>query len=166
MSGESSQPVAGWYPDPSGAPRYRYFDGELWTDHYHGGAMTTGVPTAAKSPIEYWRIVMIDNFANFDGRARRAEYWWTYLINGAAFVVLLIMGAIIGSGGLVLPGLFILVAFIPALAVSVRRLHDTDKSGWWLLIVLAPFGGIILLIFQALESDRGSNRYGPSPKYP
>jgi uncharacterized membrane protein YhaH (DUF805 family) len=162
---EAGQPAPGWYPDPSGAPRYRYWDGELWTEHYHGDAATTGVLLPTPTPFQYWKTAMLEKGLRFEGRARQGEYWWTYLINLAIFVGLLIVGAIVGGGAILIAVLFPLVAFIPNLGVAVRRLHDTNKSGWWLLLVLAPFGGIILLVLLAIEGDRGPNQYGPSPLY-
>ena len=70
-----------------------------------------------------------------------------------------------GGGGSLLSGLFFLAMLIPSLAVTFRRLHDTDRSGWWLLIGLVPLiGGIIFLIFMIQDSQSGENKYGPNPK--
>lgn len=181
MTDNPGQTPAGWYPDPSGAPRQRYFDGELWTDDYHdasaavgasggvtgagGYAVHGGGQAETLDPVGYWKKVMLENYANFEGRARRAEYWWTYLINVAIMIVLVILGLIIGNAGIVLPLLFGLAIVIPTIAVAVRRLHDTGKSGWFYLISLIPFGGIVLIVFMATDGDRGSNQYGTSPKY-
>jgi uncharacterized membrane protein YhaH (DUF805 family) len=124
----------------------------------------------------YWYLEVMKKYAVFAGRARRKEYWMFHLVN---FVILLpIMGVAI-AGILVQPrtlrpGLFLpffLIAFgyslamlIPSLAVSVRRLHDTDLSGWWLLISLVPLGGIVVFVFHVLDGTPGPNRYGPNPK--
>ncbi len=115
------------------------------------------------------------NYATFTGRARRSEYWFVQLFlvltNVAAGLVdLYLMDGDIdrfianGGGGIV--GLvWIVVTIVPALAVLARRLHDTNKTAWWLLIGLVPVaGGIVLLVFALIDSDPGDNRYGPSPK--
>ena len=102
------------------------------------------------------------NYANIDGRAIRSEYWWFAL----ACVILQIVAAIMGSGyasgflGFVLLviGLAIL---IPSVTVGVRRLHDTDKTGWWMLLAFVPFGGLVLLVFFAMKGTDGPNRFGP-----
>jgi uncharacterized membrane protein YhaH (DUF805 family) len=115
------------------------------------------------------------NYATFTGRARRSEYWFIQLFlvvtNVAAGLIdLYLMDGDIdrfianGGGGIV--GLvWIVVTIVPALAVLARRLHDTNKTAWWLLIGLVPVaGGIVLLVFALIDSDPGDNRYGPSPK--
>ena len=181
MTDTPGQTPAGWYPDPSGAPRQRYFDGAQWTDHYDDGgaaAQTAGAmggggyamqsaAEPARDPIGYWKKVVLENYANFSGRARRAEYWWAYLINIAIAVVLFLLGTVIlGDAGVFLPIVFVLGVFIPMLSSLVRRLHDTGKSGWYYFVSLIPLvGGIILLVFLATDGERGANQYGPSPKY-
>ncbi len=127
----------------------------------------------AGSPLEIYKTVLTKKYADFSGRARRAEFWWFWLMNLAVVIGLRIVASILGVvsdalGSLValLIPLYWLAVFIPSLALAVRRLHDTNKSGWWLLIGLIPFvGAIILLVFYLLDSDRGANDYGPSPKY-
>ena len=115
------------------------------------------------------------NYATFKGRARRSEYWFIQLflvltnLAVAAIDLALMNGDVdrfIDNGGGGIVGLiWILVTIVPALAVLVRRLHDTDKSGWWALIGLVPFvGAIVLLIFTVLDSDVAENKYGMSPK--
>ncbi len=118
------------------------------------------------------------NYATFSGRARRSEYWFFYLFNLIAVFVFMIIGAILGAifgggkgaaGGLavgyVLYILYGLAAFIPSLAVAVRRLHDTNRSGWNLLWCLLPFvGGIVVLVFMVMDSYPGENQYGENPK--
>jgi len=116
-----------------------------------------------------WYMAVIRKYADFSGRARRKEYWMFALINFLISIVISIVGAIIGdSNGLIsvsLSGIYALFIFIPSLAVTVRRLHDTNKSGWWILISLIPFlGAIILLIFMIMDSDANDNAYGPNPK--
>ena len=115
------------------------------------------------------------NYATFKGRSRRSEYWFVQLFLlitnlAAAAIDLWLMDGDVeqfmanGGGGIV--GLvWILVTIVPALAILVRRLHDSDKSGWWALMLLVPFAGaIVLLIFVVTDSDTGDNQYGPSPK--
>ena len=96
---------------------------------------------------------VLGNYANFSGRARRSEYWW--------WVVFTLLWSWIPPLNLLL----LLVFFIPALAVCVRRLHDTGRTGWWILISLIPIlGGLVLLIFYCIDSQPGENQYGPNPK--
>lgn len=110
-------------------------------------------------------------YADFQGRARRSEYWLFWLFQVVVNIVLSIVGSIVSGGdpqsaasyGLL--GLFGLALLIPNLAVSFRRLHDTNRSAWWLLIALIPFvGGLVLLIFMVLDGTPGENRFGPDPK--
>ncbi len=122
--------------------------------------------------MNYFIDCMTKKYAKFDGRARRAEYWFFVLFSIIAQIVL---GFLIGViGGLIqlpletiqlLANLVSLAFFLPGLAVCIRRLHDIGKSGWWVLIVLIPIiGAIILLIFEVQEGNRGPNQYGPDPK--
>lgn len=119
------------------------------------------------------------NYANFSGRARRSEYWFFYLFNMIAVFVFMIVGAILGgifggsgSGaaigtviGYVLYILYALAALIPSLAVTVRRLHDTNRSGWNIFWALLPLvGAIVLLVFMVSDSFPGENQYGENPK--
>ena len=102
----------------------------------------------------------LGNYANFNGRARRSEYWWFFLIVNISFLVLGILGALVLSLLQVVEVVLALALFLPALAVTARRLHDTDRSGWWILLGLVPFGGIVLLVFCVLPGTSGPNRYG------
>ena len=124
----------------------------------------------------------IRKYAQFSGRARRKEYWmFCLLIIGIEIVFYALMG-ILGAGPMMagdptagvnpIAGLLMLVfsvvmlgRFIPSLAVSFRRLHDTNRSAWWLLIALIPFlGVVVLLVFMLLDGTPGDNRFGPDPK--
>ncbi|MGZ6826370.1 MAG: DUF805 domain-containing protein [Mycobacteriales bacterium] len=106
---------------------------------------------------------VLGNYAGFSGRARRSEYWFWALALLVAGIVVGIVDAAIGSP--VLGYLLDLAVLVPSLAVGVRRLHDTGKSGWWLLIGLVPLAGaIVLLVFFVTDSYPGDNQYGPSPK--
>jgi uncharacterized membrane protein YhaH (DUF805 family) len=116
--------------------------------------------------VGYFKRVVLEKYADFSGRARRAEYWWFTLANFIAFVILLILGAI-SNVFFVLLVIYWIALIVPSLAVTFRRLHDTDKSGWFILFGLVPFvGGLILLIFMVLDSTRGTNQWGTSEKYP
>lgn len=112
--------------------------------------------------IDYYTGVL-KNYAGFEGRARRAEFWQYALVNFVIAVVLAILGAVINFPYLVV--LYYLGVLVPSLAVCVRRLHDTSKSGWWVFISFVPFvGGIILLVFTCMDSIPGANQFGPNPK--
>ncbi len=112
-------------------------------------------------------LTCLAKYATFDGRARRPEYWWFVLFAVGAQIVLsmidgVIWGAVFGMWGMSpLSWLFGLAVIVPGLAVTVRRLHDIDKSAWWLLIVLVPMvGSIVLLVFMCLPGTQGRNRFG------
>jgi uncharacterized membrane protein YhaH (DUF805 family) len=105
----------------------------------------------------------LTQYAGFAGRARRSEYWWFALFAFVVYVVAALLDAVVGAQVFsVVAGLGLL---LPSIAVGVRRLHDTGRSGWWWLIGLVPFvGGIVLLVFACLDGEPGPNRFGPSPK--
>lgn len=115
----------------------------------------------------YFIKVLKENFANFSGRARREEYWYYSL---AVFVVSTILSILSTAGTVgvifsIVSFLFSLCILIPGLAVSVRRLHDTGRSGWWLLLCLIPLiGAIVLLVFMVTEGQKGENKWGDDPK--
>jgi uncharacterized membrane protein YhaH (DUF805 family) len=110
---------------------------------------------------------VLSQYVGFSGRARRSEYWWYilfYLIVAiVASIIDNILGTDSGNTGLV-AGLVALALFLPTLAVSVRRLHDTGRSGWWILLGLIPLIGAIILIVWYCQDSQGPNAYGPSPK--
>ena len=117
-----------------------------------------------------WYLQALKKYADFSGRARRREYWFYILFYVIILVVLTICDTIIGTtmqgAGLgILTLIYLLAVLIPTLAVTVRRLHDTGRSGWWILIQLVPIVGVfILLYFLVSDSNPGTNAYGPSPK--
>ena len=116
-----------------------------------------------------WYLDAWKNYFTFTGRARRKAYWMFVLFNIIAMVVLGIIDNTLGlageSGYGILSGLYGLAVIIPGIAVAVRRLHDTGRCGWWILIGLVPFiGAIVLLVFMVLDSQPGENQYGPNPK--
>lgn len=128
-----------------------------------------------------WMLMPYRRYADFSGRSRRMEYWmfslFQFLVLCAFFLLIFIGGYSIdeygGSGELGALGyvgiiglvIFALGSFIPSLAVTVRRLHDQDKSGWWILIQFVPYiGGLIMLVLMFIDGTRGENRFGPDPK--
>ena len=117
-----------------------------------------------------WFFGVYKKYAVFSGRARRKEYWFFTLFVTISFILLAIVDGITGtldpmSGVGLTTVIFALGSILPSIAVSVRRLHDTDRSGWWFLISLIPLiGGIVLLVFCCLDSSPGQNRFGANPK--
>jgi uncharacterized membrane protein YhaH (DUF805 family) len=111
-----------------------------------------------------WYLDVLKKYAVFTGRARRKEYWMFALFNVIIAIALGIIEGIVGGPG-VLGGLYGLAVLIPSIAVGVRRLHDTGRSGWWILIGLVPvIGFIVLIVFFATDGQPGTNQYGPNPK--
>lgn len=137
-----------------------------------------------KEIIDTFKYVFLQNYANFSGRARRSEYWLfnlaMYLVSLFIFVPMVLFAvAIIASSFksssldgtvvlflviLLIMFVFLLATLIPSLAVGVRRLHDTNRSGWWFLLSLIPLGGVIIYVFLMQDSDEGFNDYGADPK--
>lgn len=117
-----------------------------------------------------WYIEAIKKYAVINGRARRKEYWYFFLFNTLITLVIVFAEAFTGNldpdtGYGLLSGIYTLALLIPSIAVSIRRLHDINRSGWWLLIVLIPLiGPIVLLVFFATDSKEDENEYGISPK--
>jgi uncharacterized membrane protein YhaH (DUF805 family) len=111
----------------------------------------------------HWYIKALENYAVFSGRARRSEFWYFGLFN-----MLIQLGLGFFDHFLRLPlleGLYALAILIPSIAVTTRRLHDTDRSGWWQLLLLIPLIGlIVLIVFEFQDSQPGPNRYGANPK--
>lgn len=106
----------------------------------------------------------LKKYAVFRGRARRSEYWIFILFNLIASLGIGIVESFFGSQGIA-GLLYNLAVFIPTLAVSIRRLHDTDRSGWWILISFIPvIGAIVFIVFMTIDSNEGSNRFGYNPK--
>jgi uncharacterized membrane protein YhaH (DUF805 family) len=120
-----------------------------------------------------WYLKVLKQYADFNGRARRQEYWMFALFNFIAVFALAIVGVIIG-GVLDAPEIaaipyliYVLGVLIPGLAVAVRRLHDQNKSGWYYCVAFIPLvGSIWLIVLLATEGDAGPNQYGPDPKNP
>lgn len=126
-------------------------------------------PTAVKT--------VLSKYAQFEGRASRSEYWyWVLALIVTSIILSVIEGAIIApsigfepfdpEAGQPLQLLMIMVVFLPSLAVSVRRLHDGGRSGWWIFIQLVPFvGSLILLWWYVLPGDQADNEFGTPPSF-
>jgi uncharacterized membrane protein YhaH (DUF805 family) len=125
--------------------------------------------------IDWWKKVVFKNYANFQGRARRSEYWYYALFNVILILPLYVIAmiglvseitalSIVGGLGYIV---ILLGTFIPSLAAVVRRLHDVGRSGWYYFIALIPIAGVIILIVWLFtEGNRGANEYGDDPKNP
>jgi uncharacterized membrane protein YhaH (DUF805 family) len=112
-----------------------------------------------------WFLEALKKYAVFSGRARRKEYWMYTLFITIIYIVLAVISSASKSAGIALLVIFYLAILLPSVAVGVRRLHDTGRSGWWLLFGIVPLvGGITLLVFTCLDSQPGPNKYGPNPK--
>jgi len=124
-------------------------------------------PPALSNPlISYWKLVVLERYAQFTGRARRAEFWWYALAN---FIITFVLQLLTGVSGIfwALYVIYVLAVLIPGIAVGIRRLHDTGRSGWWILIAFIPLvGAIVLIVFFATDSTHGTNQYGTAEKYP
>ncbi|WP_438965309.1 DUF805 domain-containing protein [Flavobacterium sp.] len=117
--------------------------------------------------LDWWKKVVIDNYANFNGRARRKEYWYFVLVN---IIISILLGILDGIGGLfigdpengngILGSISSIVFLIPSIAVGVRRMHDNGKSGWYLLIPIYNF------VLAVSEGENQKNEYGNNPKAP
>lgn len=127
-----------------------------------------------------WYLEVLKKYAVFSGRARRREFWYFHLFNLLFALLFALLAGFIAGIIVVLAGvdettalgitegivdLYLLVVLVPSIAVSVRRLHDTSKSGWLVLLGLIPFiGPLLLLVFYCEDSEPGTNKYGPNPK--
>ena len=114
--------------------------------------------------MEWYLKVVRDNYANFNGRARRKEYWMYFLFHSIFAFAIMVFDAFI-EAEFVIYFIYIIIFLFPSLAVGIRRLHDTDHSGWWLLFGAVPLvGPLTVFVFTCLDSTPGSNKYGPNPK--
>lgn len=117
-----------------------------------------------------WYLHVLKNYATFSGRARRKEYWMFFLFNVLISLGLGVLDIVAGTYSVeyetgFFSALYSLLVLIPSIAVSVRRLHDTNRSGWWVVISLIPIIGVLVLfVFTCLDSQPGTNRFGANPK--
>ena len=121
-----------------------------------------------ESPATIFGHVVFERYSQFQGRARRAEFWWFHVVHLAVAFMIALFGELDGLERLsqALLVLYFAGTIVPVLAVPVRRLHDTGRSGRTLLLALIPLvGAMILLIFYLADGDAEMNEYGPSPKY-
>ena len=114
--------------------------------------------------VNAW-LKMIANFSDFKGRTSRSDFWWAVLGNIIIMAVLGFILGLLGNFGSVISMLISLVLMVPAIAMWIRRLHDVNKSGWFLLLSLVPVAGIVLIIWACKEGDEDDNQYGSNPKY-
>ena len=114
-----------------------------------------------------WYLEVLKKYAVFKGRARRKEYWYFQLVNALISIVIALIFAQGVDGESVVSSIYALAVFIPTIAVSVRRLHDMGRSGWFMLILLIPIvGWLVLLYFFVQGSQAITNEYGENPKLP
>ncbi len=114
-------------------------------------------------------LLAFKSYAIFSGRSRRAEFWYFVLVNLLVSIGFTIIDfafglTIISEDNGLTSFIYTLIAFLPSLAVSVRRLHDTGRSGWWILIAFTIIGAFFLIYWYALDSEAGDNEFGPNPK--
>ena len=127
------------------------------------------VPTSAPNCLMCY-LGMFRQYFGFRGRARRREFWWAFLFNTIVGFVIAYLDGLVFSGydsheyrGSLF-GIYWLASFLPLLAIQARRLHDTNKSGWWVFLSLVPVLNIAYLVWLATDGDKGDNRFGKDPK--
>lgn len=112
-----------------------------------------------------WYISVLRQYAVFSGRARRTEYWMFVLCNVIVMLLLGMVDKLIGGDNELISSIYSLAVLLPSLAVAARRLHDTDRSAWWLLLGLIPIiGTLVLIYFMVCNGQQGPNRFGDDPK--
>ena len=112
-----------------------------------------------------WYISVLKQYAVFSGRARRTEYWMFVLCNVIVMLLLGMVDKLIGGDNELISSIYSLAVLLPSLAVAARRLHDTDRSGWWLLLGLIHIiGTLVLIYFMVCNGQQGPNRFGDDPK--
>lgn len=128
-----------------------------------------------RTPID-WVIHALRRWSVADGRACRSEYWWftlAYMLIGAALAIPALVLTELGSGAAIIFWLlfvpFVLAMIVPVWTVTIRRLHDTGRSGWWMALGMIPVinnvGSFVLLVFYCMDSEKHPNQWGESPKY-
>ena len=125
--------------------------------------------------MESVRTCLKENYCNFEGRAPRSEYWWFTLFLALLEIVTSVLDGFLGTYTVTSFGkmigfinlIFLLAILLPSIAVAVRRLHDTDRSGWFYLLIFIPIiGSIVLLVFFVQQGTNGRNRFGDDPLRP
>ncbi|MGL4844577.1 MAG: DUF805 domain-containing protein [Aeromonas veronii] len=112
-----------------------------------------------------WYISVLKQYAVFSGRARRTEYWMFVLCNVIVMLLLGMVDKLISGDNELISSIYSLAVLLPSLAVAARRLHDTDRSAWWLLLGLIPvIGTLVLIYFMVCNGQQGPNRFGDDPK--
>lgn len=111
-----------------------------------------------------WYFGAFQNYFKFSGRARRREYWWFVFFQVIAVSTVAVLDLLIAGDNFIIFGFFSLASITPMLSVCSRRLHDTNKSGWWYLLNFIPVLNLALLVWLCTDSDNGTNRFGDNPK--
>ncbi len=128
----------------------------------------TEIEVKSRPVAIFWYFGCFRKYVGFRGRARRREFWWAFLFQFVAIFVIGFIDAIIwdeyDEQRYLLVGLFLLATLLPIMAVHVRRLHDTNKSAWWVLLLPLPVLNIAYFVWLATDGDKGRNRFGPDPK--
>ena len=115
--------------------------------------------------MHYYTDVVFKKYAVFKGRASRSEYWYFVLFNIIISIILLVICKLIGDQKNILRTVYGLAVMLPGIGLAMRRMHDINKSGWWILINLIPLLGLIwFIVFACRDSQPGDNKYGPNPK--
>jgi uncharacterized membrane protein YhaH (DUF805 family) len=129
----------------------------------------TVVTQSSTGPLGYWKGCF-SKYATFEGRARRAEYWWYTLFNAIIYFVVGLAAVLIGNAtdtpalaGVVIV-VYVLAVLVPSIAVTCRRLHDMGQTGWWQLLSFVPLGGFVVFVMTLLPGTPGQNQYGPDPR--
>lgn len=123
-----------------------------------------------------WYLMALKKYSVFEGRASRKEYWYFTLVNSLIIIFIQFSEEMLRDPSpnpttflaaeifMLISYVYILAMVLPLIAVGMRRLHDIDRSGWWLLLNLVPGGALVLIVFACLDSKPGTNEYGPNPK--
>ncbi len=172
----NDRPSAGWYPNPTNPLEKKYWNGFQWTNDIQGlaNAMPEFRSYLNGASVDFGTAITeaIKNTFKYDGRASRSAYWWMQLFVGLVYVVFILGAGFLGAasgtadGANAAAGLINLIiiplylgAFLVLLSLTMRRLHDIDKSGWWYLVALVPLLGIVLIVFVCTAGTPGPNRY-------
>ena len=115
--------------------------------------------------MDWYLNVLQNHYFDFEGRARRKEFWMFALVNFAiSIVITIVVGFVSDSMASIVSMLYSLAVLLPSIGLGVRRLHDTGRTGWLALLALIPLVNLVLIYFFVLEGDAGPIEYGPDPK--